>query len=236
MYCRHCGKPVPDDSKFCPGCGKAQEPEIKPVSRPRSTPAVIQEAPTEKFARVEKEAKEGDEVDPMLCPKCGLPAVMVRGRFWCNKCNIWCTDEFRKNYPVGVAVMEGGDPASNQEIIIPSQPKKKWLRVVCVVIGTILLIGSIGGFIFGLILLMGGLYAIEDGQQGLDDIDDDLLGILRGSEEDEYRNQISEGEGYVLFGIVGIVLSVIGCVAGRIIVSRGGKDKPGAPQNVVIKQ
>lgn len=132
--------------------------------------------------------------------------------------------------------MEGGDPASNQEIIIPSQPKKKWLRVVCVVIGTILLIGSIGGFIFGLILLMGGLYAIEDGQQGLDDIDDDLLGILRGSEEDEYRNQISEGEGYVLFGIVGIVLSVIGCVAGRIIVSRGGKDKPGAPQNVVIKQ
>lgn len=132
--------------------------------------------------------------------------------------------------------MEGGNLASNQEIIIPSQPKKRWLRVVCIVIGTIILIGSIGGFIFGLILVAGGMYAIEDGQQGLDDIDDDPLGILRGAEEDEYRDQISEGEGYVLFGIVGIVLSVIGCVAGWLIASRGGKDKSETPQVIVIKQ
>ena len=23
MFCRHCGAPIPDDSSFCPACGKA---------------------------------------------------------------------------------------------------------------------------------------------------------------------------------------------------------------------
>ena len=42
MFCRHCGKQIPDDSKFCPGCGAetalenaepvaARAPEAAPV-------------------------------------------------------------------------------------------------------------------------------------------------------------------------------------------------------------
>ena len=31
MYCKHCGKEIPDDSRFCSGCGKPQSDAVPPV-------------------------------------------------------------------------------------------------------------------------------------------------------------------------------------------------------------
>ena len=31
MYCKHCGKEIPDDSRFCSGCGKPQSEAVPPV-------------------------------------------------------------------------------------------------------------------------------------------------------------------------------------------------------------
>lgn len=37
MYCRHCGKQIPIDSGFCPGCGKPTDLEPRDPVKPDSS-------------------------------------------------------------------------------------------------------------------------------------------------------------------------------------------------------
>ena len=37
MYCRHCGKQIPEDSEFCPGCGKPTDLEPQEPVKPDSS-------------------------------------------------------------------------------------------------------------------------------------------------------------------------------------------------------
>lgn len=70
MFCKYCGAPVPDGSKFCPSCGaslgapaapKADvKPEPKPEPKPEARPQPKPE-PKPKYTQPETEEEEGPQ-------------------------------------------------------------------------------------------------------------------------------------------------------------------------------
>ncbi len=94
MFCIHCGKQIPDESKFCQYCGKAltiesSEPEQQELSFSSTKPSI--DAIHHHFPEKHEESLESTSTKEMsakhqtigiVCPKCGSSNLKVERFTW----------------------------------------------------------------------------------------------------------------------------------------------------------
>lgn len=102
LFCENCGKRIEGDPKFCNECGESIGVESTPSYESSLTPPVVEMI--------------------FRCSRCDTPAILTEGRFWCNACSIYCTDDFRYRYPTEVENIKVGMPSE----IPPPGLLEKW--------------------------------------------------------------------------------------------------------------
>lgn len=107
FFCGRCGKQIEVDTEFCSKCGTkilwSNPPFVGDLSKSSSPPNWM----------------TGEMI--FRCPRCDTPAILTEGRFWCNTCSTYCTDDFRRKYPIGVENIRAGMPSEIS--------RKKWYQM-----------------------------------------------------------------------------------------------------------
>lgn len=89
MFCRKCGKEIPNDSTFCPKCGTAVGKEISEKVNPSENKTVSNKLEKTSLTDMPNKEPTSNAQDRVLLTKCSHCGVMYRpypGQTTCQKC------------------------------------------------------------------------------------------------------------------------------------------------------